>query len=50
VRLVAEHRSGYPTKTAAVAEFVKMVETSGSRLRRWMAQAEVDAGDRSGDH
>lgn len=48
VRLVMEHRSEYPTTTAAVLAVSKQVGVGKESLRRWVNQAEVDAGDRSG--
>jgi transposase-like protein len=48
VRLVLEHRSEYPTTTAAVLAVSKQVGVGKESLRRWVAQAEVDAGDRPG--
>lgn len=48
VRLVLEHRSEYPTTTAAVLAVSKQVGVGKESLRRWVAQAEVDAGTREG--
>ena len=48
VRLVAEHRGEYPTETAAVVAVAKQLGVARESVRRWMAQAEVDAGDRPG--
>jgi transposase-like protein len=48
VRLVLEHRSEYPTTTAAVLAVSKQVGVGKESLRRWVNQAEVDAGDRVG--
>lgn len=48
VRLVLEHRSEYPTVTAAVAAVARQVGVGQESLRRWVNQAEVDAGDRPG--
>jgi transposase len=48
VRLVMEHRSEYPTKTAAVLAVSKRVGVGKESLRRWVAQAEVDAGEAPG--
>lgn len=44
VRLVLEHRAEYPTKTAAVLAVAKQVGVGKESLRRWVAQAEIDAG------
>lgn len=48
VRLVLEQRSEYPTKTAAVLAVAKQVGVGKQSLRRWEAQAEVDAGEAPG--
>ena len=48
VRLVLEHRGEYATTTAAVAAVSKQVGVGQESLRRWVAQADVDAGDRPG--
>ena len=51
VRLVLEHRAEYPTKTAAVLAVAKQVGVGKESLRRWVAQAEIDAGEAPrGDH
>src|SRR4051812_13512346 len=48
VRLVSEHRAEYPTETAAVVAVAKQLGVARESVRRWRAQAGVDAGDRSG--
>ena len=48
VRLVLEHRTEYPTSTAAVQVVARQVGVGKESLRRWVAQAEVDAGTREG--
>jgi len=48
VRLVLEHRAEYSTTTAAVQAVAKQVGVGKESLRRWVSQAEVDAGDRPG--
>ncbi len=48
VRLVLEHRGEYPTTTAAVAAVSKQVGVGKESLRRWVAQADIDVGDRPG--
>ena len=45
VRLVREHRAEYPSTTAAVA---RQEGVGHESLRRWVAQADIDAGDRDG--
>lgn len=48
VRLVMERRAEYPTMTAAVLAVARQVGVGKESLRRWVAQAEVDAGERPG--
>ena len=48
VRLVLEHRAEYPTTTAAVAAVAQQVGVGKESLRRWVNQADIDAGDRPG--
>lgn len=48
VRLVLEHRGEYPTTTAAVFAVARQVGVGKESLRRWVAQADVDAGHREG--
>lgn len=48
VRLVLEHGAEYPTTTAAVQAVAKQVGVGTESLRRWVAQARVDAGERAG--
>lgn len=48
VRLVLEHRSEYPTMTAAVLAVSRQEGVGKESLRRWVAQAQTDAGDRPG--
>lgn len=48
VRLVLEHRGEYPTLTAAVDAVARQVGVGKESLRRWVAQADVDAGRRDG--
>lgn len=48
MRLVLEHRAEYPTVTAAVLAVSKQVGVGKESLRRWVARAEVDAGNRPG--
>jgi Transposase. len=48
VRLVLEHRAEYLTTTAAVQAVARHVGVGKESLRRWVAQAEVDAGERPG--
>ena len=48
VRLVSEHRGEYPTVTAASQAFARQVGVGKESVRRWVIQAEVDAGHRDG--
>ncbi len=48
VRLVTEHRGEYPTLTAAAQAVAKQLGVGKESVRRWVVQAEVDAGQREG--
>jgi transposase len=48
VRLVCEHRGEYPTLTAASQAVAKQVGVGKESVRRWVIQAEIDAGHREG--
>ena len=48
VRLVLELRAEYPTLTAAITEVSQQVRVGQESLRRWVNQADVDAGQRPG--
>jgi len=48
VRLVSEHRGEYPTLTAASQAVAKQVGVGKESVRRWVIQAEIDAGHREG--
>lgn len=48
VRLVLEHRGEYPSNGKAIAAVARQVGVGGESLRRWVIQAEIDAGDRGG--
>src|SRR5690625_3042627 len=47
-RLVREHAQEYPTVTAAVSAVARQEGVSRESVRRWLAQAEMDDGTRSG--
>lgn len=48
MRLVREHAQEYPTLTAAVTAVARREGVSRESVRRWLAQAEVDDGTRTG--
>jgi len=48
VRLVTDHLAEYPTETAALAAVAAQLGVSRESVRRWVAQAHVDAGTREG--
>ena len=48
VRLVLEHRGEYPNLTAASAAVAKQLGVGKESVRRWVLQADIDAGRREG--
>lgn len=48
VRLVLEHAAEYPSLTAAIAAVARQVNVGHESLRRWVQQAEIDNGTRTG--
>lgn len=48
VRLVLEHRAEYSSNAKAVAAVARQEGVGAESLRRWVIQAEIDAGDRDG--
>ncbi len=48
VRLVTEHRGQYASLTAAAAAVAKQLGVGQESVRRWVIQADVDAGGRDG--
>src|SRR5690625_2722735 len=48
VRLVTEHRQEYSTLTAACEAAARKVGVGKESVRRWVRQAEVDAGEQEG--
>lgn len=48
VRLVTEHADQYESATAAYTAVAQQLGVSRESVRRWVTQAEVDAGRREG--
>jgi transposase-like protein len=48
VRLVQEHAQAYPSQWGAIASIAQKIGCSGETLRKWLRQAERDAGQRPG--
>jgi transposase len=48
VRLVRDHAEDYPTEWAAVKAVSGRLGMNAETLRKWLRQAEVDAGQRPG--
>jgi transposase len=48
VRLVQEHRSEYPSLTAASAAVARQVGVGHESVRRWVLQSDIDDGTRDG--
>ena len=48
VRLVREHRAEYPSNAKAVEAVARQEGVGRESLRRWVMQADIDAGDRDG--
>lgn len=48
VRLVREHREEYPSDTAAAYAVARQLGVGRESVRRWVVQADVDAGGRPG--
>ena len=48
VRLVLEHRHDYPSQWAAISSIAAKCGMTAETLRKWVRQAEVDAGGRAG--
>jgi transposase len=48
VRLVLEHRAEYPSNAKAIAAVARQEGVGSESLRRWVVQAEIDAGNRDG--
>lgn len=48
VRLVTEHQQEYPSLTAAATAVAQQLGVGKETVRRWVIQAQVDAGQRDG--
>ena len=48
VRLVTEHQQEYPSLTAAATAVARQLGLGKETVRRWVVQAQVDAGTREG--
>lgn len=48
VRLVLEHQQEYSSLTAAIQAVAKQLGVATESVRRWVAQAQVDTGQRTG--
>ena len=48
IRMVREHRPEYPSQWAAITSIAAKLGCTTETLRRWVQQAERDAGERSG--
>ena len=48
VRMVREHRSDYPSQWAAITSIAEKIGCTTETLRRWVHEAERDAGARPG--
>ena len=48
VRLVREHRDGYPSEWEAITAVSQRLGMTAETLRSWIRQQQVDDGDRDG--
>ena len=48
LRMVADHRSDYPSETALAEAVASKVGVGRETVRRWIIQADIDAGTRPG--
>jgi transposase-like protein len=48
VRMVQEHQQDYPSATAAARAVARQLGLGRETVRRWVVDAEVDAGERPG--
>jgi transposase-like protein len=48
LRMVADHRGDYPSETALAEAVASKVGVGRETVRRWIIQADIDAGTRPG--
>jgi transposase len=48
IRLVAEHRGQYESEWAAISSIAQKLGMTAETLRKWVRQAQIDAGGRQG--
>ena len=48
VRMVVEHRGQYGSQWEAITSIAEKIGCSAEALRKWVRQAEIDAGHRGG--
>ena len=48
VRLVREHAAEHPSQWAAIGSIASKIGCTAETLRKWVRQAELDAGERLG--
>lgn len=48
VRMVQDHQADYPSVTAAAQAVAKQLGLGRETVRRWVVQADIDAGGRAG--
>ncbi len=48
LRMVADHRGDYPAETALAEAVASKVGVGRETVRRWIIQADIDAGTRAG--
>src|SRR4249920_1931982 len=48
LRMVQEHQQDYPSQTAVTQAVAKQLGLGRETVRRWIVQADIDAGERPG--
>ena len=48
LRMIADHRQDYPSDTALAEAVAKAVGVGRETVRRWLVQADINAGTRAG--